>query len=700
MLAGAARSVRSGLDASCGIHTQARVEEMAMNQGIDSVGAVRAVFGGLGLIGGRRASRAAVTAGALLASCGLAQAQTWTHLAHNPPHAINAMEQLSDGTVMALGNDGTSTIARQWYKLTPDIHGSYINGTWTTPAPMIDTRLYFATQIMTDGRMFVAGGEYGTGTPHAEVYNPQTNTWTAVNPPVSLMNPSASSPVTGLNQSFYDANSEILPTGKLLIAPVNPMVFGQPLIYTPSTNSWAAGPIYLHGVGYQDESSWVKLPDQTILTIDPFGTSASRYNPTTNAWVDSGVVPVQVYDSFGDELGPSFLLKDGRAIYLGSTGHTAYYTPPAGGVGAGTWAAGPDIPSARGMPDAPGAMLVTGNILFACSAVPTSSNHFPSPTFFYEFNAFSGANGTYTLESAPAGSSDNISAYQSAMLVLPDGGVLYTDMSANVYEYRPSGSPLPQAKPVIISITPNGDGSFHLTGTGLNGINEGANYGDDLQMETNFPLVRYNDGAGNVYYARTYNWSSTAVQTGALVTSVEFVPPAGLPAGVSIQVVVNGVGSDPCAPSVLGGPASQWLCAGQTATFTVGASGAGPLTYQWTRGGASLVDVGNISGSQTATLTVSNVSAGDVFSNYNVIVTGACGSTFSGNASLTIQAGGYANCDGSLTIPVLNVTDFTCFLQKFAANDPYANCDGSTTQPVLNVSDFTCFLQKFAAGCS
>jgi hypothetical protein len=59
----------------------------------------------------------------------------------------------------------------------------------------------------------------------------------------------------------------------------------------------------------------------------------------------------------------------------------------------------------------------------------------------------------------------------------------------------------------------------------------------------------------------------------------------------------------------------------------------------------------------------------------------------------------YANCDGSTTPPVLNVGDFTCFLQKFAAGDPYANCDQSTTPPVLNVGDFTCFLQKYAAGC-
>jgi hypothetical protein len=60
----------------------------------------------------------------------------------------------------------------------------------------------------------------------------------------------------------------------------------------------------------------------------------------------------------------------------------------------------------------------------------------------------------------------------------------------------------------------------------------------------------------------------------------------------------------------------------------------------------------------------------------------------------------YANCDGSTSAPVLNVADFTCFLQKFGIGDPYANCDGSTSVPVLNVGDFTCFLQKFALGCS
>jgi outer membrane protein assembly factor BamB len=59
----------------------------------------------------------------------------------------------------------------------------------------------------------------------------------------------------------------------------------------------------------------------------------------------------------------------------------------------------------------------------------------------------------------------------------------------------------------------------------------------------------------------------------------------------------------------------------------------------------------------------------------------------------------YANCDGSTTQPVLNVADFTCFLQRYASGDAYANCDASTAAPTLNVADFTCFLQKYAAGC-
>jgi hypothetical protein len=56
--------------------------------------------------------------------------------------------------------------------------------------------------------------------------------------------------------------------------------------------------------------------------------------------------------------------------------------------------------------------------------------------------------------------------------------------------------------------------------------------------------------------------------------------------------------------------------------------------------------------------------------------------------------------DNSTATPVLNVADFSCFLNQFAASDTHANCDGSPAPPAINVQDCACFLNRFAAGCS
>lgn len=60
----------------------------------------------------------------------------------------------------------------------------------------------------------------------------------------------------------------------------------------------------------------------------------------------------------------------------------------------------------------------------------------------------------------------------------------------------------------------------------------------------------------------------------------------------------------------------------------------------------------------------------------------------------------WANCDGNYFLPSLTASDFMCFLNKFAGNDPYANCDGSTGTPLLTSNDFLCFINKYAAGCT
>ena len=155
----------------------------------------------------------------------------WLPLTNQAPDTIHFMLLLSDGTVMAKGFAGGGGIGNAWYRLTPDANGSYVNGTWSTLTPMNDTRLYFSSQVLKDGRVFVAGGEYPRDISHgivgratAEIYDPIANSWTRIDPPTSVLDPSMFSPVfpNQYYQAFVDSVSEILPDGRVLVAPVSP----------------------------------------------------------------------------------------------------------------------------------------------------------------------------------------------------------------------------------------------------------------------------------------------------------------------------------------------------------------------------------------------------------------------------------------------------------------------------------------------
>jgi len=473
----------------------------------------------------------AVLAVTLLTLAPTGRAGTWTKLVHNAPSGVNVMLLLPDGTVMASRQGGA--IGKGWYRLTPDSTGSYVNGTWTTLAPMIDSRLYYSSQVLRDGRVFVAGGEYGTGGSHAEVYDPLTNTWTAINPPAALWNPST--------DNFVDSLSVLLPDGRVLIQPVFPHTAGVGLIYDPIANTWSNAGKLKHG-NNEVEASWVKLPDDSVLVIDFVATTSERYIPGTNSWFNDAIVPVQIYDGVASEMGGALLLPSGKAFFIGATGHTALYTPT-GIVTQGTWVAGPDLPNNQSTPDAPAAMMVDGKVLCAVSDKPIPSDPFPSPTRFYEYDWVSNS---FAQVGGPTGLTDNTPPFTTAMLDLPNGQVLYTHFGTDVYAYTPSGPPLAAGKPAISSVTQNPDGSWHLAGTGLNGISQGATYGDDAQMDSNYPLVRVT-AAGVVRYLRTFGWSSTGVMTGATPVSTEFTVGA-LPAGdYSLEVVANGIASDPVA---------------------------------------------------------------------------------------------------------------------------------------------------------
>ena len=88
-------------------------------------------------------------------------------------------------------------------------------------------------------------------------------------------------------------------------------------------------------------------------------------------------------------------------------------------------------------------------------------------------------------------------------------------------------------------------------------------------------------------------------------------------------------------PTITAQPADQAVLEGATATFTVGAAGGLPLNYQWQDNGTNLTDGGNIFGSTTTNLIISNVSAANV-GTYTVVVTNLAGTVTSSNAYLTI----------------------------------------------------------------
>ncbi len=83
--------------------------------------------------------------------------------------------------------------------------------------------------------------------------------------------------------------------------------------------------------------------------------------------------------------------------------------------------------------------------------------------------------------------------------------------------------------------------------------------------------------------------------------------------------------------TITGQPASQTVNAGQTATFTVTASGAPPLTYQWQKDGAS------ISGATAAQYTTHATTTTDSGSHFQVVVSDATGFVASNFATLTVN---------------------------------------------------------------
>jgi hypothetical protein len=478
----------------------------------------------------------------------------WTPLNNQPTFLSRGAANpilLTDGTVLI-----QDVGSQDWWRLTPDLTGSYVNGTWTQIAslPAGYSPLYHSSAVLPDGRLIIEGGEYNffvpTWTNLGAIYDPLANTWTSVDPP----------PFFGTccgfdHTTIGDAQSVILFNGTYMQA--NCCTTDEALL-DATTLTWT--PTGSGKFDINDEEGWTLLPNKQVLTVDayvfaynPTGTNSEIYVPASGKWHSAGSTIVQLWDSAANcggennatqEVGPAVLRPDGTVFATGSntcgngaSGNTAIYNS-----NTGTWTAGPDFPPNLNIADGPASLEINGDVLMVASP-----GYGDRPITVLEWD---GTN-LNTVPGPPRASRDG--SYVCNFLVLPTGQILFTDFSRDVEVYTstgtydPSWAPSIQKFPAVVS----SGGSYTISGHLFNGMSQGAAYGDDVQAATNYPVVRItNLATGDVFYSRTHDHSSMAVAFNGLV-STQFDVPANQELGPSqLVVVANGIPSQPVSVNV------------------------------------------------------------------------------------------------------------------------------------------------------
>lgn len=463
-----------------------------------------------------------ITAVFLLAVWGRTMAQTLKSLTHQPPDGIQVTFQMTDGTVLAQGRGSAD-----WWKLTPDNTGSYVNGTWTQVAglPAGYSPEYFASAVVADGRLVITGGEYNFGqfalTNMGAVYDPVANTWTTLAPPKGWA-------------YIGDSPAALLPNGKLV---VGNKLTKQMRELDPKTLTWSS----VSSKGKSDfnaEEGWTLLPNGTILTADVKNAPNSEiYDASAHRWTTAGSTIVDLHSPSPDgclhygpggkycyyppgEIGPQILRPDGTVFVAGSytthngPGHTAIYDSLTG-----NWTVGPSFPNKDNAGDSFAALLPNGNVLVEADSGRS-----------YEFDGAKLTAGPQTLGS---------------LMVLPTGEVLVGGGTAAVYSssgtYQSAWAPAISTFPSTVTR----GATYSISGTQFNGLSQAASFGDELETATNYPLVRITNRATNhVFYARTHDHSTMGVATGSLTVSTNFDVPTTMETGAStLEVVVNGIPS-------------------------------------------------------------------------------------------------------------------------------------------------------------
>lgn len=445
--------------------------------------------------------------------------QIWTPLTNVAPGgSTSTMLMLNNGQVLVRQDSASPN----FFLLTPDVNGNYVDGTWTTVSTPPVTPFFPGSVLLPDGRVFFTSA-LGSGGLTGEIYDPVTDTWS-------------------LTSTFPDSAGGhspaiLLPSGQIL---VGNFAGPETYLYDPATDTWTqTGTRQQNELTDRGSNVWTLLSDGSVLSYDAFASatngvgSAQRYFPSTGTWVPTGALPVVLTDiTLQNWIGPTTLLPDGRVFVVGGNNLTVIYNPTTN-----TWTQGPSLPSGMTAASAPGVMMPNGHFLFAAD-----NNTLPA-TSLYDYNPQANTITDVTPTGAVGAALATVAARELHFLIAPNGHVLLNAGFNQLYDYTPIGSPDSAWTPTITGLSKVTGSTYTITGTLLNGPWAGASYGGNDGAASNYPLVRVTDSNGVVYYVNSVNWTP-GVATGTAVTTTQFTLPSNLTNGVyQVAVIASGIAS-------------------------------------------------------------------------------------------------------------------------------------------------------------
>jgi hypothetical protein len=370
-----------------------------------------------------------------------------------------------------------------------------------------------------------------TNTGYAEKYTPSTGTWTSISPADGTAK--GTLPVLSDAQVGFELGPILrLQDGRVLVVGANQ----HTALYTPASSRWEAGPDMradLTGPGGTianapfgaDDAPAALLPNGHVFLVADAGP-----NPITlGAGTKAGTASITLPTTAGLQPTWTVVQADGKNATIPPNAQILSVDSPTS-ITLGTADASGNVVALNALQTQPNVQLVLGGI-------------FSSPAQLFDFNPNAG---TMKPIAGPAGSLlATAASFVTRMLMLPTGQLLFSDSSNQLYVYTPNGSASESLRPEITDVDYTGYGVFKLTGRRINGQSAGASYGDDDQMNENYPIVRLENRDGNVFYCRTTNWDSVGVG-GDRRETVDFtLNPAVTPGKYELTVVGAGIASRP-----------------------------------------------------------------------------------------------------------------------------------------------------------